>query len=48
MISLCSIQAINIAGELKVNASVAATTYAYVRQQTNSKDISHQAVVVLP
>jgi uncharacterized protein (PEP-CTERM system associated) len=48
MISLCSIQAISIAGELKVNASITATKYAYVRQQTNSKDISNQAVVVLP
>ncbi|MFT5294842.1 MAG: hypothetical protein ACI9YH_000852 [Colwellia sp.] len=48
IISLCSIQVLSIAGELKVNASVAANTYAYETRQANSKDISNQAIVVLP
>jgi uncharacterized protein (PEP-CTERM system associated) len=48
VISLCSVQTLSIAGELKVNASVAATIYAYETQQANSEAISNQAIAVLP
>jgi uncharacterized protein (PEP-CTERM system associated) len=47
-ISLCCIPALSIAGNLKVNTSVAATTYAYETQQANSEAMSNQAIVVLP
>jgi hypothetical protein len=48
VISLCSIQALSIAGDLKVNTWVASTTYARETQQANSEAISNQAIVVLP
>jgi uncharacterized protein (PEP-CTERM system associated) len=48
LLPLCSIPAVSIAGDIEIDASVAATSYVYETKEEESEAKSNHAVVVIP